>query len=516
MRPGDGHWELARRDPARALGSLPRGISYQGVDRRGVDVWRISVYVGRDERRRPVEQRVRVHGTLEQATRRRDELLLRLEEERKKLASGIYRKTMAELLDKYFAVWQRTPRKGYLPARVTAYHRNRLIEQVIKPAFGGRLPAQVLPGQIADWYDELMEHGYTTQVTVTEVVLAGRCPRCGHETELMAEGRRRTVRAACPVTGCDGEVLCRATGERRPRAKPKQHPPASAGTLRDIHAILRGAFRLGVQRGWLAMAENPMTFVERPTGQHVKRRPPSPEEVRSALAAAEDHRNPDLYPFIALAADIGCRLGEAMALRLSDLDVDACAVRIERSVSEPTKAFGGWHIKDTKTHTKRTIAVHQKTMRIVLAHVDRCRGIAAQAAVEPPEDPFLFPHFAGHQWVIAPDRPMLPTRMGRTVSGFFASLGIDATAKSLRAFMVTNWRKARVPDDVLRGRVGHDEATPVTDRHYHYREAVADRKETNLLVGPLLYGTDDDSEDPPPSDAPVISLDAVRARRRTG
>jgi intergrase/recombinase len=90
---------------------------------------------------------------------------------------------------------------------------------------------------------------------------------------------------------------------------------------------------------------------------------------------------------------------------------------------------------------------------------------------------------------------MLPTRMGRTVSGFFASLGIDATAKSLRAFMVTNWRKARVPDDVLRGRVGHDEATPVTDRHYHYRDAVADRNETDRLVGPLLYGADGGDEE---------------------
>jgi hypothetical protein len=39
----------------------------------------------------------------------------------------------------------------------------------------------------------------------------------------------------------------------------------------------------------------------------------------------------------------------------------------------------------------------------------------------------------------------------------------------------------------------------------------------NLLVGPLLYGTNDGADDdPPPTDAPVISLDAVRARRRTG
>jgi hypothetical protein len=179
VRPGDGHWQLARRETTRAAGSLPRGISYQGVDRHGEDIWQVSVYLGRDQRRKPVEQRVRVHGTLEQATRRRDDLLAKREEERRKLANGVYRKTMAELLDKYFTVWQRTPRKGHLPARITAYHRHRLIEKVLKPAFGDRIPAQVLPGQIADWYDELMQFGYTTQVTTTVLVAAGGCPTCG-------------------------------------------------------------------------------------------------------------------------------------------------------------------------------------------------------------------------------------------------------------------------------------------------------------------------------------------------
>jgi hypothetical protein len=210
-----------------------------------------------------------------------------------------------------------------------------------------------------------------------------------------------------------------------------------------------------------------------------------------------------------------------MALRLSDLDPEASAVRIERSVSEPPKAFGGWHVKDTKTHTMRTVAVHRETMRIVLAHVDRCRELAARAGVEFSEDPYVFPHFAGRRRIIAPERPVLPTKMGKVVSQFFASIGVDATAKSLRAFMVTNWRRARVPDDVLRGRVGHDEATPVTDRHYHYREGIADRQETDRVVGPLLYESDGGSEDPPPGDASVISLEAAghgaaRASRRTG
>lgn len=161
MRPGRGHWELRRPPHDQVLGELPRGIRYEGTDKHGVDVWRVSVYLGRDRQRRRVEQRVRVRGALDDAVAKRDELLARRQAERKKVTAGVYGKTMAELLDRYFAIWQKTPRKGHLPAKITVYHRNLLIEQVVKPAFGHRIPGQIQPGEIADWYDELTEDGYT-------------------------------------------------------------------------------------------------------------------------------------------------------------------------------------------------------------------------------------------------------------------------------------------------------------------------------------------------------------------
>jgi integrase len=260
------------------------------------------------------------------------------------------------------------------------------------------------------------------------------------------------------------------------------------------------------------MDRNPMIFVERRSGQHARTRPPSPEQVRRALQTAKDHKNPNLEPFLASAADTGARLSELCALRLSDLDVEGCAVRLEEAVSEPSKAFGGRHIKDTKTHNKRAIAIHPQTMRCVLAHLDRCRGLARAAGVAFPEDPFIFPAFGGRRWVIAPEQPTSLGTMGRSVSSLFAALGIEATAKSLRVFVVTNWRQARVPDDVLRGRIGHEAGTPVTDRHYNYQEGIRDRQETDRLVGELLYEPDGDG-DPSPVSGAVISLDAVRARR---
>jgi hypothetical protein len=61
-----------------------------------------------------------------------------------------------------------------------------------------------------------------------------------------------------------------------------------------------------------------------------------------------------------------------------------------------------------------------------------------------------------------------------------------------------------VPDEVPRGRLGHEAGTPVTDRHYHYRhyrEAATDRRETDRLVGEPLYATATDPA--PPSQPPA-------------
>jgi integrase len=528
VRPGAGHWELS--EPAgrqQAAGRVPRGIRYEGTDRQGMDVWRVSVYVGRDgeQGRGRVEQRVRVHGSLEDAVARREELLERVATERQKLAAGVWGKTMSELLDRYFTVWRKTPRNGHVPAASTAYGRHWLIETVIKPGLGARVPAELTPGMLAEWYDQLMASGYTTRKVVSQLPVAGRCRVCGQHTETVVTGRRRTARVACPACP-GGEIVCRAAGPARARTVTRQHRPVSASGMGDIHAVLSGAFRFGVQRGWLTAAENPMPLVERRTGRPVKRRPPSPEEVQRALVAARAHPNRNLAPFLAFVADTGARLSEACALRLSALDAVGCAVAVRVAVSDAPTAFGGRQLKDTKTHTERTIALHPMTLAILQAHLAACREEAVASGLPVPEDPFVFPHFRGRGQRVDLASPQPPKELSKVVSAFFAAQGIDATAKSLRSFVVTNWRKARVPDNVLRGRLGHEDGTPVTDRHYHYREAAADRRETDLLVGGLLYAAPPEPPEPTPAAlsgraeaapaavAKVVSLDARRAQRR--
>jgi integrase len=222
------------------------------------------------------------------------------------------------------------------------------------------------------------------------------------------------------------------------------------------------------------------------------------------------------YPLLAFLADTGARLGEACALRMSDVESDGAAT-LDESVSEVPKRYGGRQIKDTKTHNQRTIAIHPTTLTILEAHLQRCRQLARAAEVAWPADPFLFPAFEGRRRRINPALPCSSGDMSKRIRAFFASLGMAATAKALRSFVVTNWRRARVPDDVLRGRLGHEAGTPVTDRHYHYREAATDRQETDRLVGELLYATATDPApptQPPTAQGNVIALASRRGRRR--
>jgi hypothetical protein len=156
-RPGPGHWELRppRRD--RLAGQLPRGIRYEGTDKHGVDVWRVSAYLGRDQQRKRIELRV----------------------------------------------W----------------------------AFGNRIPAQILPGEIADWYDDLTEHGYTTQTTAQDPWSSSADARAAAQrltqslSEAAAPPPSPVPPPAVPAASCaggrgSGELAWSSSSTRRPRGAP--------------------------------------------------------------------------------------------------------------------------------------------------------------------------------------------------------------------------------------------------------------------------------------------------------
>jgi integrase len=81
-----------------------------------------------------------------------------------------------------------------------------------------------------------------------------------------------------------------------------------------LHQALRRSLKLAVLWGWIA--SNPADRVLRPSYRRASRAYWTPEQCRTFLASAQQHR---LWPLWAVALDSGLRFGELNALRWADL-----------------------------------------------------------------------------------------------------------------------------------------------------------------------------------------------------
>lgn len=137
----------------------------------------------------------------------------------------------------------------------------------------------------------------------------------------------------------------------------------SPATALRAHRVLARALRVAEQRG--RVARNVATLVDAPTAS----RPASGdaltvEEVRKVLVAARKRRNGARW---AVALGLGLRQSEALALRWSDLDLDAGALTVNRTLQRVTGQ--GLVFAEPKTErSRRRIAVPQPLVDLLKAH----------------------------------------------------------------------------------------------------------------------------------------------------
>jgi integrase len=139
----------------------------------------------------------------------------------------------------------------------------------------------------------------------------------------------------------------------------------SARTIRQIHAILSGAFAAAVRWEWID--RNPAGSAKLPKAPHRSPTSPTPGTVAAVIAAARDQELDLLAVYVWLAAVTGARRGELCGLQWADVDLDAGLVHI--AFSYLVRA-GQKLRKDTKTHQERT-----------LVQVHTARRLADRAAV---------------------------------------------------------------------------------------------------------------------------------------
>ena len=159
----------------------------------------------------------------------------------------------------------------------------------------------------------------------------------------------------------------------------------SAATIRQIHAILSGAFATAVRWGWIE--RNPAMTAKLPRSRPRTATSPHPADVAKVIAAARASGQDPLALYLWLAAVTGARRGELCALHWADLDLQRGAIRIAHSYS----VAGGTKVrKDTKTHQDRSLAIDEVTVAVLTEHRRAIAGQLGQVGVELPPDSYVF------------------------------------------------------------------------------------------------------------------------------
>jgi len=253
----------------------------------------------------------------------------------------------------------------------------------------------------------------------------------------------------------------------------------SASSVRQVHAVVRGALGQAVRWGWLP--SNPAATASPPKQRRHEVTPPAMADTRGLLAAADAHDS-EFGALLRVLAATGARRGEVCGLRWSDLG--GATLSIRRSVAAVP---GGTIEKDTKTHAARRIALDPSTLLVLAEHRRRMEVRAAACALPFDANGFVFTITADGSAPLHPD----------TVSAGFRrlcdKLGMTGVRlHDLRHLHATQLLAAGVPVRTVSGRLGHANAATTLNVYAHFLEA-SDRDAAAVIGGLLENPAEEDT-----------------------
>jgi integrase len=243
--------------------------------------------------------------------------------------------------------------------------------------------------------------------------------------------------------------------------------------VRQIHAVIRRAFRQAVRWGWVAA--NPALNATPPRTARTNISAPDTSQVIRLIERASEVE-PPLGRFLHIAATTGARRGELCALRWRHLDTGLATLIVESAIIE---VAGGLAEKDTKTHASRRIAIDSASMQVFAEQRAYAQGLADLSDTVLTRDAFIFSNDPGGLLPWAPD---YATKRFQTVRH---SLGLDSLRlHNLRHFAATHLLAAGVPVRTVSGRLGH--ANPSTTLGVYAHFLKASDQDAAAIMGDLL------------------------------
>jgi integrase len=247
--------------------------------------------------------------------------------------------------------------------------------------------------------------------------------------------------------------------------------PMSAATIRQIHAILSGAFATAVRWEWID--RNPAATAKLPRARQRTAASPDPPDVANVIAVARASGQDLLALYLWLAAVTGARRGELCALHWADLDLQRGVIRIAHSYS----VAGGTKVrKDTKTHQDRSLAIDEITATVLAERRQAVADQLGRVGVEVPLDSYMFsPDPIG-------ERPWNPDWVTHKVTEIARTAGVVLNIKALRHYSASQLLAGGIDLRNTAARLGHGGGGATTLRHYADPVSEVDRRAAAYLA----------------------------------
>jgi integrase len=244
--------------------------------------------------------------------------------------------------------------------------------------------------------------------------------------------------------------LSKCGGHTRKDRMPR---PLSAKTVRNIAGVVSSAFARAIR--WGLISTNPVTNSEPP---HVKKHQGTALTAAQQAMVIEAASGPwCMAAFLEVAAALGARRGEVLALRWSDIQ-DGRAT-IARSLTQTKRVL---EFKGTKTERPRVVKIPRSTLATIEAHRKHQNDFRRQFGPDYRADLDLI--FAN------PDgTPLKPDSVSAAVSLLFRRLKLPkgASLHSLRHTHTSHLLANGVSLPVVSARLGHSSVRVTAEIYAH-------------------------------------------------
>jgi integrase len=252
---------------------------------------------------------------------------------------------------------------------------------------------------------------------------------------------------------------------------PPKNKPLAANTVRLARAPLAGAFKMAERNGVVSI--DPIARVQRPVPPRSLPKFWSPDQAREFLALMEGDRTYAIWAFL---IGSGLRIGELVALRWPNVDLEAGLVRVVEFTSYLGHDLVASHGKSRDA--VRSVDIDSGSVGVLRSQraLQARERLAAESYLE-----------TDHVFTKPTGGPYHPQYLSRLLGTYSKERGLPRlSAHGLRHTCATLMLANGVPPKVAAERLGHADPTLFTNLYSHVTPTM--QRDAAEKIGAALFG----------------------------